>query len=107
MDIGHFSSRPMLSPHARVCGAPYQASYGVEFPVRLQGAQRRWFGLGSKAQLRGAGLVTSAVMSPSVPAAQLRRVRAALAEQAALTVSASRGLAAMETWVKAWQPNAF
>lgn len=50
--------------------------------------------------------MTSSVTSPSVPAAQLRRVRAALAEQAALTASASRGLATMQAWLQAWQQEA-
>ena len=69
-------------------------------PSAAQGARRQLQALRGKASggAPGAPLPAPAPagVSPVVPAAQLRAVRAALAEQAALTAAASRSLAAAE-----------
>lgn len=74
--------------------------------MHAQSARRQWAAISSKVQRKSsAGPAAAAAAAPSVPAAQLRRVRAALAEQAALTASTGRALAAMQSWLDAWQQD--
>lgn len=74
--------------------------------MHAQSARRQWAAISSKVQRKSsAESAAGAATAPLVPAAQLRRVRAALAEQAALTASAGRALAAMQSWVDTWQQD--
>jgi hypothetical protein len=71
----------------------------------LQGAKRRWAALSAKAQRNGRDATPSARgAAAAVPAAQLTRIRAALAELGALTASACQGLASMEAWLDDNEP---
>ncbi len=71
--------------------------------LRVQGAKRRWAAVAARMQRRpgGSNGSASAGASPSatVSTAQLTRIRAALAELAALTVSSSQGLSRMQAGV--------
>ncbi|CAL8462438.1 g1971 [Coccomyxa elongata] len=107
-ELHHQLPRPLSIAEMRVRDVtiPDAEASLEELQRSVQSARRQWAAISSKAQRKSsARAATAAAPAPSVPAAQLRRVRAALAEQAALTASAGRALAAMQSWVDAWQQD--